>query len=142
MANVTCSFVCAGGARGGKLTGPGFPGGGTPVLNPGDTLTVTVQWAGANPPPAMNGYAIFTRANGSTQNAPSPFKSSSGYICLDPQGGQRSAGGPTTFSFADPSWQVQAGLGGNYELTFVAEINTGTPSVVQWSADPEFDTTN
>jgi hypothetical protein len=145
MATVTCYFVVPGGAKGGQLQGRGFGGAGiTPVLNNGDSLTVSVQWGGPTVPSALTGYFVFSSAQDSdpSQTAPSPFLNGSNYECFDSQPGQQTtSNGTTTFTFSK-QYTYGGGLPGNYELTFIAEINSGTANVTQWSADPEFDTSN
>ena len=141
MATYTCNFVLSGSGRGGQLTGRGFGGGTPPQLSSSDVLNVSVQWTGQNAPTSLTGYFMFSAAQGANQAAPSPFMNGTSYRCFDTQTASASTGpGQTTFNF--PGYTYSGSIVGNYELTFIAEINTGTSSATQWSADPEFDTSN
>jgi hypothetical protein len=120
---------------GGRLQGAGF-GATTPRLNGGDSLQVVVTWGGNNAPGQLTGYFVFSPAPsaGSNQTAPSPFLNGSNYVCYQSLTASKSGNGQQyTFS----SFTVPSGApAGNYELTLVVD-NAG----VQWSEDPEFDTT-
>jgi hypothetical protein len=135
---VTCNLtVPSNTSAGGRLQGAGF-GAVTPRLNGGDSLQVVVTWGGSNPPSSLNGYFIFSPAAGATQTAPSPFLNGTNYLCFQEQVANKSATGQQ-YSFT--AFTVPTGAAaGNYEVTIVVE-NATTPPSVQWSEDPEFDTT-
>jgi hypothetical protein len=141
MANFNCNFTIPAGGNGGELQGQGL-GGNPPLMNAMDTLTVVVKWAG-NPntaPSALTGYYVFSPA-AANQTAPSPFLQDGNYLCFKVASANLEAGSnPPTYTFQG---LVYGGLyPGNYELTFVAEAYTSTPACIQWSKDPEFDTSN
>ncbi len=144
MATYTCSYVIPGAGRGGRLTGNGF-GVSAPVLGARDVLQVSLRWAGppASAPATLTGYFVISTASGAaaSQTAPSPFKDGNNYRCLLTQVANSSPGaGGATYNFAGVIYF--GGQAGKYELTFVAEAGTNTPTPTQWSADPEFDTSN
>lgn len=143
MANITCNFTIPAGGNGGQLTGQGFGAGNPPSLSANDTLTVKVQWAGnsATAPSSLTAYYVFSQAPNANQIAPSPFLQDDNYVCFKTASASRDANStPATYTF--PALTYSGGLVGRYELTFVAEAYTSTPSCIQWSDDPEFDTSN
>ena len=116
---------------GGRLEGAGF-GAATPRLDGGDSIQVVVTWGGNNAPSQLTAYLIFSPAQGASQTGPSPFMNGSNYLCYTSQ--TASANGQR---FTFPSFTIPQGTAaGNYELTIVVD-NSG----MQWSEDPEFDTT-
>ncbi len=142
MANTfQCNLVVpANAAGGGRLEGTGFGNPSTPPrLNGGDRVEVVVTWAGPNPPDSVNGYFICAPTQGSNQTAPSPFKNGNNYVCFTRLLAKQAATGGQQYPFG--SFTVSTGAAaGSYELTVVIEDARTTPSV-QWSEDPEFDTT-
>ena len=144
MATYTCSYVIPGAGRGGRLTGNGL-GGSAPVLGARDVLQVSLRWAGPpnSAPASLTGYFVISPAQGadSDQPTPSPFKDGNSFRCLLTQVANLTPGnGSATYNFAGLIYF--GGLPGRYELTFVAEAGTNTPTPTQWSADPEFDTSS
>jgi hypothetical protein len=135
---VTCNFAIPANANtGSRLQGAGF--GVANQLNGGDSLQVVVTWGGNNPPNSLNGYFIFSPAEGAgSSQGPSPFFNGSNYLCFQEQVANKSASGQ---QYAFTPFTVPTGsAAGNYELTVVVEDARATPST-QWSEDPEFDTT-
>jgi hypothetical protein len=135
MATVSANFtVPANTANGGRLQGGGFNT--TPRMNGGDTLQIVVTWAGSNPPHHLTGYFVISPVqSASNQIAPSPFKDGSNYLCYKSLRADKGTGQQYTFSTS--SFTIPTGApAGQYELTLVVEDGS-----VQWSEDPEFDTT-
>ena len=145
MADLTCRFIIPGGtnSKGGQLQGPGLGPGGPPNMGNRGTLTVVVQWGGTpqSAPPSLMGHHIFSAAD-PNQVDPSPFLDGANYVCYKPVSAPAAnpGNGPVTYTF--PTFTYNGQVGGRYELTFVAEMNANTPNVMQWSEDPEFDTSN
>jgi hypothetical protein len=136
MATVSANFtVPTNTPNGGRLQGAGF-GATTPRMNRGDVLTVVVSWAGNNPPGSLTSYLIISPVTGSSQTAPSPFLNGSNYLCFLPLTANQAVNGQQ-YTFSSPQLTIPAtATAGSYELTLVVD-NMG----VQWSEDPEFDTT-
>jgi hypothetical protein len=115
------------------------------VLGANDVLQVSLRWAGSpnTAPDNLIGYFVISPAQGADpgQTAPSPFKDGGAYRCLVSQMAPAMPGnGSVTYNFGGLIYF--GGLPGKYELTFIAEAGTGTPTATQWSADPEFDTSS
>jgi hypothetical protein len=146
MAILPCNFIIPGGTnnKGGRLQGTGFGGNTPPTLNPSDSLTITVQWGGSpqSAPSSLTGHLVFSPA-ASNQTAPSPFLDGvANYMCYQQYTvGQDAGNGPVTFTFPNLVYGGNVAAG-SFELTFVAEQNTNTTAAIQWSEDPEFDTSN
>ena len=138
MATVSANFtVPANSNAGGRLQGAGF-GATAPRLNGGDSLQIVVTWGGGSAPGTLTGYFIFSPAQsaGSNQTAPSPFLNGTNYLCYQSLTATKSNSGQQ-YTFAHTNLTVPAGAtAGSYELTLVVDNNG-----VQWSEDPEFDTT-
>jgi hypothetical protein len=132
-----CNFtIPANSNNGGRLTGDGFNG--VPTLQNGDTLQVIVRWAGNNPPQQINGYTMITPSGGSSESSPSPFLTSGNFVCYLANTIGKDANTP---SYTFPPLTYNGGEPGSYELTFVAEVTSGS-TTMQWSEDPEFETGN
>ena len=138
MATYTCAFQvpAANSTSGSKLIG-GFPGSTAPTLAKDDQLQVTVKFLGNQSiPSSLNGYMIISPYQGATnQTTPSPFLNGSNPLCFKSQSGVT---GDSTNTFTFAALTYNGGYAGQYELTFVAE---NPANGVQWSEDPEFDTT-
>src|SRR5881394_30762 len=144
MSALMANYIIPGGGRGGELQGPGFGRGNPPTLTSANPLQVTVQWTGdpGAAPASLTGYFVFTPAQGVTQSAPSPFLVNGFYRCYDTQTANKSSGPGNQIQYLFGGYDYFGGNAGQYELTFVAEIGTGTADAQQWSADPEFETGN
>lgn len=145
--NYICQLNITGVGRGGKLTGPGFPGGQPPTLSAQDTLQVQITWLvqAIEPPESLDGQFVFSAAPyaPSNQASASPFVQSSGYgLCWDLKTAQKTVtNNQTVYSF--PPYTYGGGIPGQFELTFVAQgLPSGASNLVQWSEDPEFETGN
>lgn len=136
MATVTANFtVPANTPNGGRLQGAGF-GATAPRMNRGDDMKISVTWSGGNAPGSLTAYLIISPVTSSNQTAPSPFVNGTNYVCFLALSGNQDASGPK-FSFSSQLLKIPSdATAGSYELTIVVE-NGG----VQWSEDPEFDTT-
>lgn len=136
MATVSANFtVPANTGSGGRLQGAGF-GASTPRMNHGDSLQVVVTWGGSNPPGSLTGYFVISPTSGSNQTAPSPFVNGSNFVCFLPLTASKSLNGQQ-YTFTSTLLAIPSNAtAGNYELTLVVES-----AGVQWSEDPEFDTT-
>jgi hypothetical protein len=132
----TAAFTIPSTTTGGKLSG-GFAG--TPVLQSGDSIVVTVTYPAANGP-TLNGYLVFSNAQAAqpNQTTASPFLlTNNNVMCLVPAffSSPVSSNGQTLYTSQTIPYVGRRG--GKYELTFV--VMDGTR---QWSEDPEFDTSN
>jgi hypothetical protein len=129
---------------GGQLTG-GFAGGG-PDLQNGDSIVVSVVYpAATGAPSTLTGTTVFTESPlaPTTQTSATPFVrggANGNFLCLATQQAQGTVSGNTTV-YAFPPMLYGGGVPGSYELTFIASNNTVSPPV-QWSEDPEFDTSS
>ena len=145
--NADCFYIIPANLKGARLQGSGFPPTDPrPTMTSGGALTMRVHFAGnpAMAPAQLTGYFIFSAAPSAPPNQvyPSPFVDSAGhYQCFQQQTALKSTA-PGTADYDFTPLNYSGGLVGEYELTFVAEAYTGTPNVVQWSADPEFETGN
>ena len=93
-------------------------------LNGGDSLQVVVTWGGNNPPNSLNGYFIFSPAEGAENTqGPSPFFNGSNYLCFQEQVANKSASGQQ-YTFT-PFTVPTGSAAGNYELTVVVEDAPG-----------------
>ena len=139
MANVACTFYITESAIGGKLTG-GFVNGS--VLNSGDNLVVSVVYPtqGASPQ-TLTGVFVFTAAPAASSNqaTPSPFVvgSSNNFVCVTSVPSAAGVTGTNAVTYNFPAVPYAGGSPGSYELTFVA-----IDGDLQWSEDPEFDTSS
>jgi hypothetical protein len=140
-----CNFSIPAGstATGGKLTG-GFDAGRSPVLQNGDSVVVSVVYPDStSAPPLLTATIVFTESQLAltNQTTATPFvMASNNFLCLATQQAEGVVAGNTTV-YTFPALLYSGGLPGSYELTFVASNNYAeTP--VQWSEDPEFDTSS
>ena len=130
---------------GGKLTG-GFDNGRAPVLQSGDSIVISVAFPAASGAPAtLTGTTVFTESQLAltNQTTATPFVrggANGNFLCLSTQQARGSVVGNTTV-YAFPPMVYGGGLPGSYEVTFVATNNGASPPV-QWSEDPEFDTSS
>jgi hypothetical protein len=144
MAHAMCKYTipAAVAKSGGRLEG-GFPSNSTKILT-GESLVMTVHWAGPNAPTNLTGYFTFTASPTAPPNQTnsSPFveAANGSYRCFIQQAAKGSGNGPADYDFTPLNYS--GGYPGYYELTFVAEAGTGTAAAIQWSADPEFETGN
>jgi hypothetical protein len=84
----------------------------------------------------LTGYFVISPVTASSQAAPSPFLNGSNYVCFLPLSASKPANGQR-YTFSSSLLTVPNNApSGQYELTVV--IDSGG---VQWSEDPEFDTT-
>jgi hypothetical protein len=129
---------------GGKLTG-GFNGGG-PDLQSEDTIVVSVVYpASSGAPGTLTGTTVFTESPLAltTQTTATPFVrggANGNFLCLATQTAPGVVSGNTTV-YTFPPMVYYGGLPGDYELTFIATNHAVSPPV-QWSEDPEFDTSS
>jgi len=150
MTDHQCKLEIANASIGGKLTGGfvdrqgvalPFP----PVLRSGDRIVVTINYpAVATPPAQLSGTFVFSAAPSATAQATAtPFVREDGnFVCLTTgTSGPLSIGGVTTYTFTSPA-HPGGGPQAAYELTFVAADNTNPAQPIQWSEDPEFDTSS
>ncbi len=137
MATISANFTVPTNTNaGGRLQGAGF-GATPPGLNRGDALQIVVTWGGSGPPQTLNGYFVISPVQASNQTAPSPFVNAAGnYVCFLQITAAKSQNGQQ-YTFASSVLTVPSTApAGQYELTAVIDSNG-----VQWSEDPEFDTT-
>lgn len=142
-----CNFSIPAGstATGGKLDG-GFDNGRAPVLQNGDSIAITVAYPAASGSPlTLAGTTVFTESQLAltNQTTATPFVrggANGNFLCLSSQEATGAVLGDITV-YAFPPMVYGGGLPGSYEVTFVASNNAASPPV-QWSEDPEFDTSN
>lgn len=148
MTDHECKFDITN-ASGGKLTGgfigrDGLPMPLPPVLANGDRIVVFVKYpALATPPAQLSGTFVFSAAPSTTEQATAtPFVRADGnFVCLTTvTSGPSVSGGVSTYTFVSPTYP--GGTQGAYELTFVAADNSVANTPIQWSEDPEFDTSS